>query len=48
MLSRIFELMTFCREIGQGQLLASKIVMGLNAMVLTYKLQDFLYQGQHK
>lgn len=40
MLSRIFELMTFCLEIGQGQLLASKLFMGLIAMVLTYKLQD--------
>lgn len=40
MLSRIFELMTFCREIGQGQLLSLKLFMGLNAMVLTYKLQD--------
>lgn len=32
--------MTFCREIGQGQLLSLKLFMGLNAMVLTYKLQD--------
>lgn len=39
--------MTFFREIGQGQLLASKISMGSNAMVLNYKLQDFCYEGQH-
>ena len=40
MLSRVFELMTFCREIGQGRLLALKLFIGLYAMALTFKLQD--------
>lgn len=32
--------MTFCREIGQGLLLALKLLIGLYAITLTFKLQD--------